>query len=232
MLVCVVGCVTGNGVYIVTPSGGIDSFYAPWSISLGLLTGMVVTGFISGAMFNPAITVAMILKNYFDGKLTKQLLGELLLYFPAQILGGFLGALIAWMITDKTNYIDVGSQTGDFTAFVIEVTFSYLLALNAERASKVSNDKIIQGVSVAMFLLLAVASVGELSGACLNPAVGLAINGVASRNHSKARDPLWIYVFGPLLGGILAGLSYPIYRDERVIAYEEDKNIPLESYSE
>jgi glycerol uptake facilitator-like aquaporin len=232
VLVCCVGCATGKGFYVVTNSGTVDSFYAPWTISFGLLIGMVITGFVSGAMFNPTITVALILKNYFDGKLTKEVLVELLLYFPAQIIGGFFGALFSWIITGKTNYIDIGSQTGDLTAFVLEVAFSYLLALNAERAGKVSDDKIIQGASVALFILLAVASVGELSGACLNPAICLAINGVASHNHSQARDPLLVYVFGPLTGGILAGLSYPIYKDDRVIAYEEDKNIPMETYSE
>jgi len=232
VLACTVGCATEEGHYVITKSGSVDSFYAPWTISLGLLTGMVITGFVSGAMFNPTVTATMILKNYFDGKLTKEFLVELLLYFPAQIIGAFFGALISWTISGKTNYIDIGPETGNFTAFVLEVAFSYLLAINVERGGKASKDKIIHGLSIAIFLFLAVASVGGLSGACLNPAVCLAINGVATHNHSKARDPLLVYVFGPLTGGILAGLSYPIYKDDRIIAYEEDKNVPLETYSE
>ena len=232
VLVTVIGCITGAGYYITDSSGSINRFYAPWSVSSGLLSAMVITGFVSGASFNPAVTVAIIIKNYFEDKLSREVLLENLVYIPIQIIGGFLGALIAWCITDETNYLDVGKHTGDFTAFFAEVFFTFLLALIAERSGKASDDKIIRGVSVVIIVLVGIATVGDISGACFNPAVGIAINGLATRKYSKSRDAIWIYTVGPLVGGILAGLSYKFYKERRIIRYEEEKGITMDTYSQ
>jgi len=60
---------------------------------------------------------------------------------------------------------------------------------------------------------------GGISGACFNPAVGIALTFTGNEgNYSK----LWIYLLGPLTGGLLAGLvhiahvSYIKGRNERM----------------
>lgn len=197
-----------------TWSNGLQQYYSPMAVGLALASAMVSTGFVSGAQFNPAVTVAAIVKDSLEGNQSAKLLIKHILYIFVQIAGAFVGASFAYAITKKTNYIDIGVQTGEGAAFFAEAFFTHLLASAALMAGNVSNNNIISGGAVAGTLLAAATAIGGISGACLNPAVGIGINMIALRKHDSACDHLWIYIFAPLVGGVTSAVMSFIFKKE------------------
>lgn len=195
-------------------SNNVREFYSPWAVSVALLAALVVTGLISGGHFNPAITTGVILKTLIDKTLNKALLIRYLCYIPAQIVGAWLGALIAYMMTNQTNFINIGSQSSYGAAFLAELIFSFLLVASALMSSYVTQNKIIVASTIAGTLFMAVSTIGNLSGGCVNPAVGIGANTVALRSHPTACDHLWIYILAPILGGALSSVLYLILKKD------------------
>ena len=205
-----------------TWSAGLNEYYSPWAVGVALLSAMVATGFISGAQFNPAVTVAVIVKSAIEKDLKKNNLVKYLIFIPTQIVGAYIGASLAYAMTNKTNYIDIGPESGKGAAFLAEAFFTFLLASAALMAGNVSNNNIIAGSSVAATLFAAASTIGAISGACLNPAVGIGINTIALRKHSDACDHLWIYIFAPLVGGVLSAGLNVVFKKE-LDRQEEEK---------
>lgn len=74
-----------------------------------------------------------------------------------------------------------------------------------------SKEGILAVMGIA-FILFALIMCAQYSGACLNPAVGLAQSFYAWTQHDKIdRDLVFMYVFAPLLGGILAGFAHLVH---------------------
>jgi aquaporin Z len=197
-----------------TWSNGLQTFYSPYAVGIALASAMVATGFVSGAHFNPAVTVAVILRDFLDRNQSAKLLVKHGLYIFSQIAGAFVGASFAYAMTSKTNYIDIGTETGDGAAFFAEAFFTHLLASAALMAGNCSNNNIISGGAVAGTLFAAAMSIGAISGACLNPAVGIGVNIVALRKHSSACDHLWIYIIAPLVGSVTSAVLTFIFKKE------------------
>ena len=95
-------------LFAVGVSGG-----EPFAVGGSLLCGMVVTGFVSGAQFNPAITLGIIVFRFLDKTLTKPDLIELLLNMVMQFVGLFSGPFWAGQCF-PTPYISI-SLTGTWT---------------------------------------------------------------------------------------------------------------------
>lgn len=197
-----------------TWSSGLQLYYSPWAVGVALFSAMVATGFISGAQFNPAVTTAEIIKSALYGELTKKNLVKYLMFIPCQIVGAYIGTSLAYAMTNKTNYIDIGVETGKGAAFLAEAFFTFLLTSAALNAKNMSDNKIISGAAVAATLFAAASTVGAISGACLNPAVGIGINTIAIRNHTNACDHLWIYIIAPLVGSVASAVVNFISRKE------------------
>jgi len=117
-------------------------------------------------------------------------------------------------MTNKTNYIDIGPETGNGAAFLAEFLFTHLLASAALMAGCCSNNDIISGSAVAGTLFAAAMSVGEISGACLNPAVGLGVNLIALRKHDDACEHLWIYIIAPFCASLSSAAMTHIFKKE------------------
>lgn len=193
-------------------SNEVRDFYSPWAVSVALLAGLVITGLISGGHFNPAITTGVILKTLIDKTLNRALLIRYMCFIPAQLVGAWIGALIAYMMTNQTNFISIGSQSSYGAAFLAELIFSFLLTASALMSGYVTQNKIIIASTVAGTLFMAASTIGNLSGCCINPAIGIGANTVALRSHPTACDHLWIYILAPLLGGALSSLLYLILK--------------------
>ena len=76
----------------------------PYAISITIFAAIVVFGSVSGAHFNPAVTIAVLIKN---GKIAKDLPFAVMI-IVSQIVGGFIGVLTAFTSLSKYTTQDGG----------------------------------------------------------------------------------------------------------------------------
>jgi MIP family channel proteins len=151
-------------------------------------------GDVSGAHFNPAVTLAFALRGVFPW-------GRSVWYVLAQLLGGIVAAVL--LRAGLGDFGHVGAtlpEAGIWTALVAETLMTAFLVTTI---ICVSNRHQILGPQGAIAAGGAVAICGlafrPLSGSSMNPARSL---GPALMSGSLST--YWIYVVGPLLGACLA----------------------------
>ena len=130
-------CITLDATW----SNGDQNFYDPYAVGMALWVAMIVTGFVSGGHFNPAVTMAVILKVLIDRSLTKALLIKYLAYIPIQVIGAYLGATLAYMMTNKTNFLNPASDSSYGACFLAETFFTFLLCGTALVSGFVKSTK-------------------------------------------------------------------------------------------
>jgi aquaporin Z len=172
---------------------------APLAIGAVLMTMIFAGGHISGGHFNPAVTLAMYLRN----RLAARDLGP---YIGAQVLAGLLAAGIARFIVDVQPTAFSVSGRDLAAAFVAELLFTFALVwvvLNVA-TSKHHAVNSFYGLAIGFTVLAGVVAVGAVSGGVFNPAVGIGIcvAGLA------AWSMIWVYLIATLAGGVGAAFTF------------------------
>src|SRR6478735_6927190 len=194
---------------------------AGWA--LGVTIAVYCVNAISGAHLNPAVTIALAATGAFDW-------AKVPMYIAAQIAGGFLGAVIVWLMylphwsatPDPVSKLAVFSTVPairqPFANLLAEVIggFALVLALLAvlSPGNFVPGSDLAKGFGPLLVGAIVMAiglSLGGPTGYAINPARDLGpriahallpIKGKGSSDWSYA----WIPVVGPLVGGALAGI--------------------------
>jgi aquaporin Z len=169
-----------------------------------ILTAMVyMGGHISGGHFNPAVTLAV----YIRGSLKQY---DALRYVLAQVVGGFLAALV-YLIVQDVAFVPKPPVTSDaLPILLIEILFTYILAtvvLQVGTSAKTKGNSYF-GIAIGFTLLAIVFAGGPISGAVYNPAVAVGPFIVDIANFNANLPDLLLYLIGPLVGGYIAGLTY------------------------
>lgn len=217
----------GNGVVanvLTRKSGMFNGGPVQISIAWGLavLIPAAIFGAMSGAHFNPALTIALA----FKGDVEWSSVG---VYILAQMLGAMLGALMVYLLYkdhfDDTCEVDPSIVRGCFATapsikntprnLLSEIVGTFVLVFailgfgNVAGAGTVGVDKfLVYGLIVSIGM-----SLGGLTGYAINPARDLGPRIMYQiLPFDKKADALWDYawipVVGPIIGGILAVLCY------------------------
>ena len=191
-------------------------------VGVAFAHGLVVLGFayayghISGTHINPAVTLGV----WAAGKIDAARAGS---YIVFQIVGGIIGALtLRWVLggtgtglglTQLAQNLSVHDTTISITpavGMVLEAILTFFL-VNAVMNAGISGKATIPGgLAIGLTLTFCILMGGPLTGASLNPARSIG-PAVATGNF----DNLWVYLVGPALGGIVAGLLYKTVFEER-----------------
>ncbi|KAF3444346.1 hypothetical protein FNV43_RR14037 [Rhamnella rubrinervis] len=160
-------------------------------------------GHISGAHFNPAVTITFAIFRRFPSL-------EVPVYIAAQLMGSILASgtlALLFEITPKAYFgtVPVGSNA---QSLVLEIIISFLLMFVISGVST-DNRAIgeMAGIAVGMTILLNVFVAGRISGASMNPARSI---GPAIVKH--VYKGLWVYIVGPIIGTIAGGFAYNLIR--------------------
>ena len=183
-------------ICLTAPSAGA---LAPLAVG-GVLTAMVyMGGHISGAHYNPAVTLAIFLR----GKLAKR---DLAPYMVMQLLGALFAAFIAHWLTGKSFAPDPSGELTKLGAVSAEFLFAFALALvvlNVATSSKTAGNSY-YGLAIGFTVMTGAYAVGQLTMAALNPAVGTGPALVRAAMDGGSLASVWIYLVGPFLGGAAA----------------------------
>lgn len=194
----------GLGTMGILAVGGADGAAEIIAIGLAfglaLLAGIWVVGHVSGAHFNPAVTLAMLL----DGRMR---LSDAIGYWVGQMAGATVGSLII-LATAGNRVAVAATQTtySDYTtALVVEVTLTTVFVWTI--LTVVRRGASHAPLAIAM-VLAGVHFVGiPFSGASVNPARSFAPAVVSGVFGSE----LWLYIYAPLIGAVIAFALYRLF---------------------
>jgi aquaporin NIP len=177
------------------------------SIVFGLviLAGIAALGHVSGAHFNPAVTLSFFLTRHLPGR-------DALAYVSGQLAGATVAALLLWVIW-PSRPADLGATVPSIAvgrAVVLEGVMSGLLMLvilsvATDTRALGAPAAIAIGATIGLDALFG----GPLTGASMNPARSFAPALVSG----QWRD-FWVYLAGPLIGAPLGAFAYQFVRGE------------------
>jgi aquaporin Z len=187
---------------IVTPG---PQAQAPLMIGVSLMVLVYMGGHVSGAHYNPAVTLAVFLRGKLPAK-------DVLLYMASQFLGGIAGAYVAQMILGQTFAPTPGGTATTFTTLLTEAIFTFLLALVVLNVatSRHTQGNSFYGLAIGFVIAVAVYAGGPVSGGVYNPAVGFGSSFVNGFFGGGDLTKVWFYLVGPFLGGAVAALVFKI----------------------
>jgi aquaporin Z len=176
---------------------------APLAVGLTLTAMVYMGGHVSGAHYNPAVTLALFLRR-------KMPRGDLLPYWAAQILGAIIGAYLSYMFLDRTFAPAPAATTSPAGAVLVELLYTCLLALVVLNcaAREATRGNSYFGLAIGFTIVVAAASGGPISGGAFNPAVATGSILVNALSGPGNLGDLWIYLLGPLAGGAIAALIF------------------------
>jgi aquaporin Z len=181
---------------------------APLAIGCALMVMVYMGGHISGAHYNPAVTLAVALRG-------KCGWGDVVCYWISQILAACVAAFVVYAVRGDLLQVqpagDYMAGKGLWLALLCESLLTFALALvvlNVATSEKTEGNSF-YGLAIGFTVFAGAVSVGPISGGAFNPAVGLG-PWIIFTLQSGHFDPsiVWIYLVGPLLGGALAAVVF------------------------
>ncbi len=177
----------------------------PLAIGLMLAVMVYMGGHISGAHYNPAVTLAI----FFRGKLeSKYILG----YIVFQVLGAFTAAFIYYLVYSNTFYPAPAEDIELWKAILLELlfTFAYCSVVLAIATSEKTKGNFVYGFAIGLTVTASAYAVGPITGGAFNPAVFLGPMLMDVFMGGNSAEHLVLYLVGPLGGSALAAIVYRI----------------------
>lgn len=168
------------------------------AFGMALLAGIWVVGHVSGAHFNPAVTLAMLI----DGRTS---LTDAIGYWIGQFAGAAVGSLVILaassqdaVATTVTGFSDRG------TAIIVEVALTAMFVWTILAVTKSGGNH--APLAIALTLVGVHLAGIPFSGASVNPARSFGPAAVAGEFTD-----FWVYVVFPLVGALLAWGLYSLF---------------------
>jgi len=182
------------GQVVLDPGAGA---LAPLAIGSALMVMVFAGGHVSGAHYNPAVTLGVFLR----GRATAT---DMIAYWVAQLVGAVLAVFAIRFLKGAVPVTLLTPPTA--TAFVAEFLFTFALVyvvLNVA-TTKGNEGNSHYGLAIGFTVMVGAYSVGSITGGAFNPAVAVAITMLGIVGVSQ----LWIYLVANLLGGAVAALVF------------------------
>ena len=196
----------GTGAMTINEITGGDVTHVGIGITWGLIVMSMIYAFgeISGAHFNPAVSIAFAYAKKFSWK-------EVPKYIFFQVAGAFAASLLLMWLFPKSELLGATIPTVDvWRAFVLELILTFFLMVVIINVSTGSKEVgMMAGIAIGSVVLLEALFAGPITNASMNPARSLAPN-IVSGNIKE----LWLYILAPIIGALLAVVSCKFVKHE------------------
>ncbi len=179
--------------------GGPDLVVIAFGFGLGLFAAIQIFGGVSGGHFNPAVTVAAVMDKRLDpmtgvGYIASQVIGGI--GAAAFVLVMFNQAAVAATVTQPGNGIDA------MKAVIIETVFTAFFLLVILVSTRKAPGQ--AAFAIPLTLMVIHFAIVPFTGSSVNPA-----RSIASAVIGGNLNDLWVYIVGPIIGGLI---GWGIYR--------------------
>lgn len=187
------------GMCVIAPGAGEHAGLAIGSV---LMVMVYAGGHVSGAHYNPAVTLAAFVRGRCS-------VNDTLFYMVVQVVAAGVAAVMVAFIKEKALLVGGGAAfEGKRIAYVLvaEFLFTFALAyvvLNVATSKNTAGNSN-YGLAIGFTVLAGVYAVGPVSGAVFNPAVAVGITLMGISDIAN----IWIYLLANLLGGGVAGIAF------------------------
>lgn len=198
------------------PELGIGFVGVSIAFGLTVLTMVYAVGHISGAHFNPAVSIGLWMGGRFEAK-------KLLPYIGAQLLGGIAGAGLLYLIASGKSGFEMGGFAANgygehspggysmMSALITEVVMTFMFLIVILGATHSKAPKGFAGIAIGLALTLIHLISIPITNTSVNPARSTS---QAIFAGDWAIDQLWLFWLAPIIGAIIAGLVYKFMSPE------------------
>lgn len=168
------------------------------AITWGLIVMSMIYAFgeISGAHFNPAVTLGFATAKKFEWKKVPS-------YILAQFLGALLAIFILWILFPESKsfgHTYPAEGFAPYKAFILEFFLTFFLMMVTINVSTGSKEiGTMAAIAVGSVILLEAMFAGPMTKASMNP-----VRSIAPALFSGHLKDLWLYILAPILGSQLA----------------------------
>ena len=182
------------GLVVIEPGAGA---FAPVAIGSVLMVMIYAGGHISGAHYNPAVTLAVWMRGRCPGS-------DVPGYMISQVAGAIIAAFAVFIIKGDVP-VEVG-VISPIPSMLAEFLFTFALVfviLNVA-TSKNTEGNSYYGLAIGFTVLVGAYAVGSISGGAFNPAVAVGIIIMGLIDISS----IWVFLVANFLGGIAAAVAF------------------------
>jgi aquaporin Z len=176
---------------------------APLAIGAALMVMIYAGGHISGAHYNPAVTLGVWLRGRCSAR-------DVIPYWVAQIIGAAVAAVALNYLKGDVSPKPLVLRTGP--TLLAEFLFAFALVyvvLNVATAKATSGNSF-YGLAIGFTVMAGAFAVGSISGAAFNPAVAIGISIMGLSLWSN----VWIYLVANFAGGAVAAFAFKTINPE------------------
>lgn len=180
----------------------------PIAIGIGLSVLVYMGAHISGAHYNPVVSLAMFIQKEIDKS-------DLLYYILSQLIASVAASFVIQNF-DINSFEVIANTSNKVSFFMAEILFTFLLVfviLNVALHPKLKNNQF-YGFAIGLTVAAGAFTVGDISGAVFNPAVsfGPSIFAIVDPNElstaARSNDFFLYYLIATLIGSIIASLLF------------------------
>ncbi|HKQ56569.1 MAG TPA: aquaporin [Candidatus Eisenbacteria bacterium] len=181
------------------------STLAPFAIGAALMVMVYMGGHVSGAHYNPAVTLAVWMRG-------KHPASQIVPYWIAQVAGAIVAAFVVHIMTGRTFAPAPSPMASGFQAVMAEILYTFALALvvlNVATAKQTAGNSY-YGLAIGFTVAAGAVAGGPVSGGAFNPAVGVGPIIISAAMGGGGFEHLWLYLVGPFAGGALASIVFKL----------------------
>jgi aquaporin Z len=181
----------------------------PLAIGVMLMVMVYMGGHISGAHYNPAVSIAMIFRGLLSVK-------EAINYILSQLAGAFLAAIFVQWVGGSVMEVGPSNTASVLQILSVEAIFTFalvLVILNVATNPKTEGNSY-YGLAIGFTVMAGAFAGGGISGGAYNPAVGtgpILVDAIMGEGNTLSN--LWYYLVGPIVGAIVAVYVYKLTTD-------------------
>ena len=187
------------GNVVIAPGAGN---LAPIAIGAALMVMVYTGGHVSGAHYNPAVTLAVFLRGKCDAK-------DAIPYIGAQVAAAVVAGFLVLFIKGPEVTIEaIDLQAVLVKALLVETLITFALAtviLNVATA-KGTDGNSFYGLAIGFTVMAGAFAVGGVSGGAFNPAVAVGTSVMGLSNWTD----IWVYFVANFAGGAAAAIVFKV----------------------
>jgi len=197
----------GTGAMIINKETGGVITHAGVATTWGLIVAAMIytLGNISGAHFNPAVTLSFWFAKVFPGN-------QILPYILSQSIGAFLATITLRFLFPGNDTLGATLPAGSAAqSFILEFILSFLLMFTIIHVARGSKEQgMFAGIAIGSVVLLEAMFAGPICGASMNP-----IRSLSPALISGHTENIWVYLIAPIFGSFSAVSVWTYLKDNK-----------------